>query len=1578
MSKNYNLSQTRQFSGWKISFAITVMLLTITVGNAQVNVNPGAGSYITLKAAFDAINLGTHTGAITIDVVGNTSETASAVLNESGSGGASYTSIMISPSGGVARTISGNVAGHLIDLNGADNVIVDGLNTGGNSLVLENTGTGVNSTVRFIGDASNNIIRNTTLLGASSSVVSGTVFFSTGTTTGNDNNIITGCVLGGSGVNFASTAIYSSGTATAGIENSGNTVSSCNITDFFNSALINYGIFISIGSTDWTISNNKFYQTASRTFTTANTHSVIQIATGNNHVVNNNTIGFANAFGTGTYAMLGTVATRLIAINLAVGTTTASSVQGNTISAISLATASGASTTNGVICGINITAGNVNIGTTVSNNIGATTGINVITATSTTTGALVVGINTSSTGTIAIQNNLIGGLSSSGVTAAIAGSITGINVSGIATLATISNNTIGNATANNMRGGTSGLTTGSSLVTGINLPSTCTTAIVNNNTIQNLSSFGTGTTGYVRGIQTATSASATAINWTINNNVINNLTTNSTLTGVGSGLCSALGIHHLASQGCVISGNTISNISNVNTVATTNIVVVGISSANASVTTTLGVTVTKNRIWGLSNSTIGTTVLTPPIVAGIAIRSGNNITEVGNNMISLGNGQTTNTSFIGVWCNNGSTPNPTSMNIYHNSINIEGTATTGALPSFAFMRSQYISATANTVTIDARNNIFQNNRSGSTGQHFAISNGYNSTTVSAIGWAVTASNYNVLNANASTIGHWTAALNFTNWKTTSASDNSSLSAVTTNFVDTATGDLHLNMGVTPTQLESGGVLIGSVTTDYDNQARPGPAGSVNGGAFAPDFGADEFDGVYLDLTPPTILYAPLAFTCDGSVNRTLTTSIIDASGVPTTGAGLPVLYWKINAGTWNSVAGTYVSGSTYTFSFGAGAVLNDVITYYIVAQDNVGTPNVGAFPSAGASGFTVNPPAVATSPTTPSSYTINNALTGTYMVGVTGAYPTLTAAVAAYNVSCLSGPVTFSLIDATYPSETFPITINANPEASAVNTLTIQPATGVSSAIAGTSATGIIMMSGADYVTINGSNAATVNSVCPLVAATRNLTITNTSVATTSGGIWLGTTASLDAVTNCTVQNCIIIGNAPTTTIVGLGAGGATIGNGGTNNNNISFINNDIQACQFGIYAAGASAVNKNQNLIINQNTITSIGALAIGQAGIFSAFTNNVTISGNDIGNIINATSSQDPVAINVGFGAVNGFSTTATGIADGASNVTITNNKIGAITQSTTYSAMGIALGNTISGTSLIANNMISGVASNGTSGDYASGIALGGGTAQVNVYHNTVSMQGTIPGATAASQASACLSVTSATAATLDVKNNIFTNTQAGNPGSTNRFMTIGLTYSSTVGNYVGLVSNNNVLYSTGAGPGTYMIASTGGIPAGTARTTLADWQTETGRDGASLNTNPVFISATDLHMVDSDPANVLLSAGGTPTSVTTDLDCAGRSGATPSIGADENTFLGTHQFEVVTGFKAYPNPVSNILNIEYTGDLSNVSVYNLLGQQVLTKKVTATSTQIDMSGLNSGTYLVKVEASDVSKTIKVVKR
>jgi hypothetical protein len=72
-----------------------------------------------------------------------------------------------------------------------------------------------------------------------------------------------------------------------------------------------------------------------------------------------------------------------------------------------------------------------------------------------------------------------------------------------------------------------------------------------------------------------------------------------------------------------------------------------------------------------------------------------------------------------------------------------------------------------------------------------------------------------------------------------------------------------------------------------------------------------------------------------------------------------------------------------------------------------------------------------------------------------------------------------------------------------------------------------------------------------------------------------------------------------------------------------------------------------------------------------------------------------------------------------------------------------------------------------------------------------------------------------------------------------------------------------------------------------------------------------------------------------------------------------------------------FRAYPNPVQNVLNLSYNKSISNVKVFNLLGQEVMTNAINANQSQINMSHLASGTYLVKVTADSQVKTIKVVK-
>ncbi len=85
----------------------------------------------------------------------------------------------------------------------------------------------------------------------------------------------------------------------------------------------------------------------------------------------------------------------------------------------------------------------------------------------------------------------------------------------------------------------------------------------------------------------------------------------------------------------------------------------------------------------------------------------------------------------------------------------------------------------------------------------------------------------------------------------------------------------------------------------------------------------------------------------------------------------------------------------------------------------------------------------------------------------------------------------------------------------------------------------------------------------------------------------------------------------------------------------------------------------------------------------------------------------------------------------------------------------------------------------------------------------------------------------------------------------------------------------------------------------------------------------------------------------------------------------------TALGSSTFDK-DAFSYYPNPVNDILNLAYDKNITNVTVYNVLGQEIMIKNNASNVSQIDMSSLASGTYLVKVTSDNAEKTIKVIKQ
>jgi hypothetical protein len=157
-----------------------------------------SGGYATLTAAIAAVNDGTHQGNITININQNTTEPASVVINSSGAGSASYTSLLIRPSVDSVTVAGPTVQGRgLIELNGADNVTIDGDNPGtagtNRNLTLQNTAANTvtfTSVIRIalaatvINTADGNTFKNLNIVGSAT----GRNIPGAATTTGSENN----------------------------------------------------------------------------------------------------------------------------------------------------------------------------------------------------------------------------------------------------------------------------------------------------------------------------------------------------------------------------------------------------------------------------------------------------------------------------------------------------------------------------------------------------------------------------------------------------------------------------------------------------------------------------------------------------------------------------------------------------------------------------------------------------------------------------------------------------------------------------------------------------------------------------------------------------------------------------------------------------------------------------------------------------------------------------------------------------------------------------------------------------------------------------------------------------------------------------------------------------------------------------------------------------------------------------------------------------------------------------------------------------------------------------------------------
>ncbi|PTM01406.1 MAG: hypothetical protein DA407_15975 [Bacteroidetes bacterium] len=70
--------------------------------------------------------------------------------------------------------------------------------------------------------------------------------------------------------------------------------------------------------------------------------------------------------------------------------------------------------------------------------------------------------------------------------------------------------------------------------------------------------------------------------------------------------------------------------------------------------------------------------------------------------------------------------------------------------------------------------------------------------------------------------------------------------------------------------------------------------------------------------------------------------------------------------------------------------------------------------------------------------------------------------------------------------------------------------------------------------------------------------------------------------------------------------------------------------------------------------------------------------------------------------------------------------------------------------------------------------------------------------------------------------------------------------------------------------------------------------------------------------------------------------------------------------------------YPNPTANNVNIQSNEEITNIQVYNVVGQMVKNASPIATNVSLEMASLDSGMYFMTISTETGSKTVKLIKK
>lgn len=884
---------------------------------------------------------------------------------------------------------------------------------------------------------------------------------------------------------------------------------------------------------------------------------------------------------------------------------------------------------------------------------------------------------------------------------------------------------------------------------------------------------------------------------------------------------------------------------------------------------------TTGPVWGIYLSTTKSSIVTSNKISNLRSTTANSAAVIGIELAGTCSYDTLhNNSIAKLTSNHGSNTNKannpfgirlgncTVSQIVYNSVNMcgqqEGAGSSGTISAALLINSTTASA------LDVRNNIFVNTLEGLPG-----SLSYSVYALSATNISSSTFDNNILYAggNYGILGYLNADIyNIADWRSATNKDFNSKS------VDPLFNSETILIPYFNSPALNSGVAISGLTSDIENYPRNNP----------PTIGAYETPA---DVTGPAIKYNKINRT---SQKNTLVfeATITDYSGVNITDKA-PRLYYKKSGdestyygntsqfGGWKFVTGTK-NGDKFTFSMdfskisGGSVVAGDVIDYFFVAFDSYSNPNYSL-----STGNLYNPPTTTnlTAQNFPllgaiDFFRIVNDVSGNYNIGINGDYPNFTGDDGIFkyiNDNMVSGNVTLTVISNT--QENGAIGLNKITEENNSNfSITIKPSNNITKVISGDYIGGLFRLNGASNVTIDGS----------FLGVGNYLTFTNTLTSGSIASIQIASNNIYGNGVNITIKNCNIScghnqGNVTGYYSIGLALGdGDAIHNGNTSSgiNNLVIKNNIISKAYSALSLKGT-----NNNMLVESNVVGSDNSSDyVGIIGMEFTNTIGLNVRKNKIFNFKNSPgNTYRGIEIN-----------------SGCLNVLIDNNTIYGFrhTATTICGVYGIAING--SNGIVITNNSISDLVSTNratpTNFYSTQGIRINGGTGH-KIYNNSINLFGSYDNTTSTGVGfSACIMIASASYNGHDIRNNILSNSLAGNSGS----KSFCIFYTMAIGSVPAAVSAANYNNYIAGGSQSYVggYATTqpySNLPS------LSDLRTATGKDVNSFSEPVQFISSNNLHLNGTSVGNTNLIIPTLP-EVPMDIDGITK-GQTSYVGVDD---------------------------------------------------------------------------------------